>query len=180
MVAALGVVVNGAAALLFFGGRAHDANIRGAFLHLMADAAVSVGVVVAGILMLVTGWLWLDPAVSLVIGAVILLSTWGLLRNALDLALDAVPAGIDERRVRGYLEALPGVCEVHDLHIWALSTTQTALTAHLVLRDEPASDHLLARITHDLREEFAIEHPTLQLERGDPDHPCVLAPAHLV
>jgi cobalt-zinc-cadmium efflux system protein len=179
-VAALGVLVNGAAALLFLGGRQHDANIRGAFLHLAADAAVSIGVVVAGLTMLATGWLWVDPAVSLAISCAILLSTWRLLREALDLALDAVPAGVDEGQVRGYLEGLPGVVEVHDLHIWALSTTQTALTAHLVMREIPKGDALLSHIASELFVHFDIEHPTLQIEAGEVDHPCALAPAHLV
>lgn len=178
-IATLGVLVNSAAALLFVGER-RDANLRGAFLHLAADAAVSMGVVIAGVAILATGWLWLDPAISLAIGAVILISTWGLLRNALDMALDAVPAGIDLGHVRAYLEGLPEVVEVHDLHIWAMSTTQTALTAHLVMRELPRGDSLLCQATGDLSARFAIEHATLQLERGDPEHPCVLAPAHLV
>jgi cobalt-zinc-cadmium efflux system protein len=129
---------------------------------------------------LATGWLWLDPAVSLGIGVVIVLASWELLRDALNIALDAVPAGIDERRVRAYLESLPNVREVHDLHIWAMSTTQTALTAHLVLRGLPRGDILFAEVTAALHERFDIEHSTLQLEHGDLDQPCVLAPAHMV
>jgi cobalt-zinc-cadmium efflux system protein len=180
VVAAAGVLVNGVAALLFLGGRQHDANLRAAFLHLAADAAVSVGVVVAGVAILITGWLWLDPAISLGISAIILLSTWHLLREALDMALDAVPAGVDERRVRTYLEGLPGVADVHDLHIWAMSTTQTALTAHLVMRSPPRDDALLAQVAGELRGRFTIEHATLQIECGDAEYPCVLAAPHLV
>jgi cobalt-zinc-cadmium efflux system protein len=180
VVAAAGVLVNGVAALLFLGGRQHDANLRAAFLHLAADAAVSVGVVVAGVAILITGWLWLDPAISLGISAIILLSTWHLLREALDMALDAVPAGVDERRVRTYLEGLPGVADVHDLHIWAMSTTQTALTVHLVMRNPPRDDALLAQVAGELRGRFTIEHATLQIECGDAEYPCILASPHLV
>ena len=144
-VAAVGIAINTGTALLFMSGRKGDLNVRGAFLHMAADAAVSAGVVVAGVAILWTGWQWLDPVTSLVINAVVVWGTWGLLRDSTNLALDAVPAGIDTAAVRGYLESLPGVEAVHDLHIWALSTTQTALTAHLVKPDATLNDGLLAR-----------------------------------
>ena len=172
-VAATGFVINSATALLFFRGRHHDANIRGAFLHMAADAVVSLGVVVGGIAMLFTHWLWIDPAISLAIALVILLSTWGLLQESLDLALDAVPKGIEPRQVEEYLAALPGVSEVHDLHIWGLSTTEAALTAHLVMPDSTGEDEFLRQITRELHDRFRIEHATLQVERGNlAAYPC--------
>src|SRR5882762_5720787 len=131
-VALVGILINGASAMLFARDRRRDINMRGAFLHLAADAAVSLGVVVAGIGILFTGWLWLDPLTGLVIAAAIVWSTWGLLRDSVALALNAVPEHIDPRVVRTYLSLLAGVAEVHDLHIWAMSTTETALTVHLV------------------------------------------------
>jgi cobalt-zinc-cadmium efflux system protein len=179
-VAAAGVLLNGTTAMLFMAGRKHDLNLRGAFLHMAADAGVSLGVVVAGLLIGVTGWLWLDPATSLLIVAVIAVGTWGLFRDSLDLALDAVPDAIDREAVESWLRALPGVCEVHDLHIWAISTTETALTAHLVRPGAPADDAFLARVSTDLKARFAIGHATLQIEIGDAEHPCHLAPADVV
>jgi cobalt-zinc-cadmium efflux system protein len=131
-VAGAAIVINTATALLFLGGREHDLNIKSAFLHMAGDAAVSLGVVIAALLIGWTGWLWLDPAVSIVIAVVILWSSWGLMREALNLALDAVPGGINRGAVESYLASLPDVSEVHDLHIWAMSTTETALTVHLV------------------------------------------------
>ncbi len=179
-VAALGIAINTATALLFMSGRKGDLNVKGAFLHMAADAAVSAGVVVAGIVILYTGWHWLDPVTSLAINAVIVWGTWGLLRDSTNLALDAVPAGIDTAAVRSYLENLPSVVAVHDLHIWALSTTQTALTVHLVKPDAEIDDGLLARTCEELEGKFGIAHATIQLERGDAAHPCQLAPAHVV
>lgn len=176
-VAALGVVVNTGTALLFMRGRERDLNVHGAFLHMVADAAVTVGVIVAALLIAATGWLWLDPAISLVIGAVILVGTWGLLRDSVDLALDAVPRGIDPAAVEGFLAAQPGVCEVHDLHIWGMSTTETALTVHLVRPDTAPDDGFLAQLRHELHTRFAIDHATIQLEAGEP---CPQAPAHVV
>lgn len=175
VVAGLGFLVNAATAALFLSSRRHDLNARGAYLHMAADAAVSLGVVASGAAILATGWNWLDPAVSLVIAVVILAGTWGLLREAVDLSLDAVPPGIDPAAVRTHLAALPGVVAVHDLHIWALSTTETALTAHLVKPDPRDDDPLVARATAELRERFGIGHATLQWERaaGDcPGAPC--------
>ncbi len=179
-VALVGIAVNTATALLFMAGRKDDLNIRGAFLHMAADAGVSLGVVVAGLVILLTGWQWLDPVVSLAIVAVILVGTWGLLRDSVNLALDAVPEGIDTAAVTTYLAALPGVTEVHDLHIWAMSTTETALTAHLVIPGIRDGDALLARVCAELHDRFGIEHATVQIEHGDPAYPCGLAPAHTV
>jgi len=172
VVAALGIVVNGVTAWLFMSGRKGDLNIRGAFMHMAADALVAAGTVVAGGLILWTGWHWIDPAISLVISAVIVAGTWGLLRDSVRLALNAVPPGIDRLGVEAYLRALPGVQSVHDLHIWGLSTTVTALTAHLVRPGTSLDDALLHQAVADLRERFAIGHATLQLESGDPAHPC--------
>jgi len=167
VVAAVGVGVNALTALLFMAGRHGDLNIRGAFLHMAADAGVSAGVVLAGLGIVLTGWQWLDPAVSLVIAVVILAGTWGLMRDALNLAMDAVPGGIDPQAVRRYLEDLPGVSAVHDLHIWAMSTTETALTAHLE-QDDPAVDlhAVTAEAGAQLDARFGIGHSTLQWERA--------------
>jgi cobalt-zinc-cadmium efflux system protein len=165
-VASIAILVNTATALLFLRGRAHDLNIRGAFLHMAADAAVSLGVVIAALLILQTGWFWLDPAASIAVGLAILWSGWGLMREALNLALDAVPAGIDPSAVETYLASVSGVTEVHDLHIWAMSTTETALTAHLVRPVAGWDDTLLADIAHELEHRFAIQHATIQFETG--------------
>ena len=170
-VALVGVGINTATALLFIKGRNTDLNIRGAYLHMAADAAVSAGVALAGVAILVTRWLWIDPAVTLVIAAVILAGTWGLLRESTNLALHAVPEGIDPKAVEGYLTGLPGVTAVHDVHIWAMSTTETALTAHLVKRDSHDDDAVMAEATRALHTRFGIEHTTLQWERG-PDACC--------
>jgi len=172
IVAAVGVVINTATALLFISGKDRDLNIRGAFLHMAADAAVSLGVVVSGALILFFGFTWVDPLISLVIAAVIFLSTWGLLRDSLNLAVDAVPRSVDPEAVRTYLSGLPGVNAVHDLHIWALSTTDTALTAHLVMDEFPVDDGFLNGISGVLMERFRINHPTIQLERSDSDVVC--------
>lgn len=171
-VAAIGVVVNGASAVLFAKGRKKDANLRGAFLHLAADAAVSLGVVVAGAVILRTGWMWIDPAVSIVVSVVILMGTWGLLKESVDLALDAVPEGIDPEVVLAFLTELPGVLEVHDLHIWAMSTTETALTAHLVMATNACEPAFLANVGKELHDRFGIEHTTLQVEPPEAPDPC--------
>jgi cobalt-zinc-cadmium efflux system protein len=165
IVAAIGVVINTITALLFVSGRKHDLNIRGAFLHMAADAGVSAGVVVAGLVILASGWMWVDPLVSLAIAVIVLIGTWGLMRDALNLALDAVPRGIDPEAVGDYLAGLPGVESVHDLHIWAMSTTETALTAHLVKPDSKDDDTLIERASKELHNRFGIEHITLQWER---------------
>jgi len=177
LVAAIGIVVNGATALLFMRGRHGDLNIRGAYLHMAADAGVSLGVVVAALLMMVTGWLWVDPVVSLGVAAVVLLSGWGLARDSVNLALDAVPRSIELAEVRGYLAALDGVSEVHDLHVWAMSTHETALTAHLV-REGDQHDQFLHRVCGELAHRFNIRHATLQIEADGSI--CRLAPADAV
>lgn len=178
-IAALGIVINLGTALLFRAGRKDDLNIRGAYLHMAADAAVSLGVVLAGIGIVFTGWLWLDPAVSLIVGAVIVFGTWGLLRDSVRLALDAVPEGIEIDRVRSYLAGLPGVTELHDLHIWGMSTTENALTVHLVMPEGHPGDPFVANVCQHVRNVFRIGHTTIQVET-DPAHPCELEPEHVV
>lgn len=178
-VAALGIVLNGATALLFAAGRKRDLNAGAAFTHMVADAAVSAGVVVAGLLILLTGWLWLDPVVSLLINVVIIWMTWSLLRHSVRMSLDAVPEAIDPQAVRAFLEAQPGVASVHDLHIWSIGTTETALTAHLVMPDRQAGDAFLHHVAAELAEDFGICHATLQIEQG-PAEACALAPEELV
>jgi cobalt-zinc-cadmium efflux system protein len=173
-VAAAGVVVNGLSAALFFRGDRQDVNVRAAFLHLAVDAAISLGVVVSGLIVWATAASWVDPTTSLVVSGFVLFSTWELLRDAANLALDAVPDHVDPEAVRRYLAELPGVCEVHDLHIWALSTTETALTAHLVLPWPEEPPEFLTRLDRELAERFRIGHATVQLEPSDPNHPCRL------
>ncbi len=163
-VAAAGVVINGITAWMFARGRKGDLNIRGAFLHMAADAAVSAGVVVAGVVIFQTGWSLIDPISSLVIVVIILIGTWGLLRDSVNLVLDAVPRGIDPGAVKNFLEQLPGVAAVHHLHVWGLSTTETACTAHVVKREPQLDDKLLKTIAHELHERFGIEHTTIQFE----------------
>jgi len=180
LVASFGIIINGFTAWLFMSGRDQDLNIRGAYMHMMADAAVSLGVVVAALLMSVTSWLWLDPLVSLAIAVVIGIGTWGLLRESLNLALDAVPTSIQPAKVEAYLASLPGINAVHDLHIWAMSTTEIALTVHLVKPDAVIDDALLVRIATELREQFNIAHPTVQFELGDASFVCKQAPAEAV
>jgi len=179
-VASVGIVINGFTAWLFMSGQKQDMNIRGAYLHMMADAAVSFGVVLAAITIKFTGWLWLDPVMSLVVAVIIGIGTWGLLRESLSLALDAVPANIHPAKVEAYLASLPGIEAVHDLHIWAMSTTEIALTVHLVKPDAVIDDLLLVQINNELRELFGIQHTTVQFERGDTSHPCKQAPAEVV
>jgi cobalt-zinc-cadmium efflux system protein len=175
VVSLVGVAVNGAVALMFAGGRKSDVNLRAAFAHMASDALIALGVAASGAAMLATGWLWLDPAVSLAVSAVIVAGTWSLLRESLDLALQAAPAAVDVSKVRDYLATLPGVSEVHDLHIWGMSTTETALTAHLVRPEAGLDDALLARACAELRRRFDVHHATLQIESGAQDHPCGLA-----
>ncbi len=166
-VAGAGILINGFTAWLFMSGRDSDLNIRGAYLHMVADAAVSLGVVVAGAAILMTGRLWIDPLTSLAIVAVILWSTWGLLRDSIGLALGAVPAHINLAGVRAYLQGLPGVARIHHLHIWALSTNEVALTAHLVMPAGHPGDAFYRRVEHELAERFGIAHPTLQVELAE-------------
>ena len=179
-VALCGIVVNTATALLFLRGREHDLNVKGAFLHMAADAAVSLGVVLAGVGMLYGGWFWLDPLMSLVIAAVIIGSTWGLLRDSLNLSLHAVPPRIDDGQIRNYFSRLGGVAEFHDLHIWGMSTTETALTVHLIMPQGCPGDRFITQIADELHQRFGIGHATIQVETGDGPHPCALAPDHVV
>jgi cobalt-zinc-cadmium efflux system protein len=178
LTAGLGVVINTATALLFLRGQ-DDLNVRGAFLHMAADAAVSVAVVAGGALIAVTGLAWIDPALSLGIAAVIVFGTWGLFRESVDMALDAAPKGVDVGEVRDWLSSQPGVVEVHDLHIWAMSTTETALTAHLIRPGNPDGDAFLHAACEGLARRFHIGHATLQVET-DAAHACRLAPAEVV
>jgi cobalt-zinc-cadmium efflux system protein len=177
-VAAAGVVINTISALLFVAGRKRDLNINGAFLHMASDAGVSLGVVIIGLGIYWTGWNWLDPAISILIGGAIVWGTWGLLRESLSLAMDAVPSGVDSHAVEAYLSALPGVTAVHDLHIWGMSTTEVALTVHLVMPEPAADDKFLGEVCHELRHRFEIGHVTIQIEHGD--IACHQAPAHVV
>jgi cobalt-zinc-cadmium efflux system protein len=179
-VAAAGILVNGATALLFARGRQRDLNLRSAFLHMAADALVTAGVVVAGIAIALTGLPWLDPAVSLIVSGVIVYGTWDLIRSAISLALDAVPEGIDADSVRTHLAALPGVAAIHDLHIWGMSTTETAMTCHLVMPGGHPGDAALGRLARELEERFGIHHSTIQIELADSDEVCALTPEHVV
>ena len=179
VVAAVGIVINGITAWLFASGRHGDLNIRGAYLHMAADAAVSAGVVVAGILIMMTGWLWVDPVTSLLIVAVIVWGTWGLLRESTAMSLAAVPSTIDPATVRDYLAGLPGVVSIHDLHIWSMGTTETALTAHLVMPAGSPGDAFLIETWRRLSHDFKIGHTTLQIEVATTAH-CALEPDHVV
>ena len=179
IVAAAGIAVNGATAWLFAAGRKEDINIRGAFLHMAADAAVSAGVVVAGGLIVLTGAAWIDPAVSLAVCAVIVWSTWSLLGDSVRMSLAAVPPGIDLAEVRAYLQHQPGVVEVHDLHVWAMSTTETALTCHLVMPAGHPGDGFLMQTAHELQHHFSIGHATIQIETSEQTI-CPQAPTQVV
>ena len=179
IVAAAGIVINGVCAWLFAPGRKGDLNIRGAFVHMAADALVSVGVVIAGLVILLTGWLWLDPAVSLIINATIIWGTWGLLRDSVAMSLNAVPSGLELQDVGAFLSAAAGVQGIHDLHIWSMSTTETALTAHLVMPGGHPGDSFLVDLCRMLRERFGIGHATFQVET-DPLTACPLEPDHVV
>ncbi len=179
-VAIVGIFINGGTAWLFMADRKTDLNVRGAYLHMAADAGVSLGVAVAGVGILLTGWKWLDPAASLLIVAVIFVGTWGLLRDSVKLALHAAPENVNPAAVRGYLAGLAGVGEVHDLHIWAMSTTETALTVHLVMPGGHPGDEFITDVVHHIEQAFQIGHVTLQIETGGAASPCVLAPDHVV
>lgn len=172
VVALIGIGVNGGTALLFVKSQEEDLNIKGAFLHLAYDALISVGVVIAGVTIYFTGWLWLDPVAGLLIVAIISMGSWNLLRRSIDLIIGAVPHGIDQQAVRDYLSQIPGVTAIHDLHIWGLSTQETALTAHLVMPEGHLSDEDYQHINHHLKHDFKINHVTLQIEKGHTDFPC--------
>lgn len=178
IVAAIGIVINTVTALMFMRGRKGDLNIRGAYLHMVADAAVSAGVVVAGLLIWLTGMAWIDPVTSLVIVAIIAVGTWGLLKDSVKMGLHAVPDGIDEGTVRDELAGMPGVTSVHDLHIWPMSTTETALTAHLVMPTGHPGDAFLHEVAERLHDRFGIEHATIQLETNP--EACALHHDHVV
>ena len=172
VVAAVGVLINTMTALLFMRDRQRDLNIRGAYLHMAADAAISLGVVVAGGLILVTGWLWLDPAISLLVVLVIVVATWGLLKESVNLLLDTVPTQIDPIAIEAWLRQAEGVADLHDLHIWSVSTTDVVLTVHLVMPVLPDDDHFLAGLRNQLFKRFAIGHTTVQIERQQPEATC--------
>jgi cobalt-zinc-cadmium efflux system protein len=178
-VAAAGILVNGITAALFASGRKGDLNIRGAFQHMLSDALVAAGVVVSGGLILLTHWVRIDPIASLIVSAIVVWGTWGLLKDSINMVLHAVPPGIEPEAVRGYLEQRQGVEELHDLHIWPMSTTETALTAHLVMPDGHPGDAALSQICKDLRDRFGIGHATLQIEVSA-EADCALQPAHVV
>jgi len=179
IVAAIGVLVNGFSAWLFMAGSKDDINVRGAYLHMAADAGLSLGVVVAGLIVMYTGWTWLDPLVSLAIVVIIVIGTWSLLKESIQMALAGVPANVDAGGVTGFLSAQPGVSGVHDVHIWPMSTTETALTAHLVMPDGYPGDAVIDAIVARLRADFAIHHCTLQVEQGTTRHEsCCLQEAH--
>ena len=179
IVAAIGIFINGVTAWLFASGRKGDINVRGAFLHMASDALVSAGVVLAGLLILTTGWLWLDPVTSLIINAVIIWGTWSLLRESYAMSISAVPRQIEAGTVKDYLASQPGVSSVHDLHIWSMSTTEIALTCHLVMEKGHPGDAFLHDMADELEHRFEINHPTIQIE-VDPQLACALAPAEVV
>jgi cobalt-zinc-cadmium efflux system protein len=172
LVAGLGVIINGLTAWLLFSGSSQDLNIKAAFLHMTADAGVSLGVVIGGVGILTLNWLWLDPVITLIIVAIIVITTWGVFRDSVDLAFDAVPRNIDPEQVRSYLGGLPGVQAVHDLHIWAMSTTETALTAHLIIPSGLESDEFLHNAAEELQNSFNIAHATIQVEQGNTNNDC--------
>jgi len=180
VVSLVGVLVNGLTAWMFMSGRKGDLNIRAAFMHMAADALLTLGVAVAGAIIMLTNWLWVDPMVSLVLSVVIIAGTWSLLRDSVMLALDGVPRTVNHAAVRSYLHALPGISEIHDLHIWAMSTTETAMTVHLVRTDVAADGSLLQRITTELRDRFGIGHTTVQFETHEAAVLCELRPDHVV
>ncbi|MFD1433007.1 cation diffusion facilitator family transporter [Lacticaseibacillus yichunensis] len=167
LVAGVGILINGATAMLFHAGQQHDLNVRGAFMHMAADAGVSLGVVLAGGLYLLTGWEWLDPIVSILVAIVVLVGTWGLLRDAMNLAMAAVPKAIDTVKVKKMITDFPTVVACHDLHIWALSTKDVALTVHVMRNTNCNNDQFLEQLGHDLRHTFDIAHVTIQVEYGD-------------
>lgn len=172
IVAGIGFIINAITALLFMKGREKDLNIKGAFMHMAADAGVSLGVVLAGLTIFYTNWLWVDPAISLVIVLVITIGTWSLLKDSFHLSMDAVPKGINLKEVGNYLKEIDGVTEVHDLHIWAMSTTEIALTVHLVIPNDQKDDFFLKKVCGELYEKFGIEHTTIQIEKSAQSATC--------
>jgi cobalt-zinc-cadmium efflux system protein len=179
-VALIGIVINGATAAMFMRGSKDDINIRGAYLHMAADAGISFGVVIAGLIIGISGWLWIDPVTSILIAVIIAFGTFGLLRDSVNLTLDAVPRHINSGEIEDYLCGLPGVTAVHDLHIWSISTTSVALTAHLVRPDMAADDDWLYKVSEDLQQRFKIDHTTLQIETGKGGSACKLESEEVV
>ncbi|MBN1831845.1 MAG: cation transporter [Deltaproteobacteria bacterium] len=173
VVAAIGVIINTITALLFISGQKQDLNIKGAFLHMISDAGVSLGVVLAGIMIMYTGWSMIDPIISLLIVIVILFGTWFLLRDSINLAIDSVPNRIDIGGIKKYLNELENVCQIHDLHVWAMSTTEVALSVHLVMIGDSLKNEFLSKLQKELNDRFGIEHCTIQIEKQD-DESCVL------
>ncbi|MHB8905987.1 MAG: cation diffusion facilitator family transporter, partial [Melioribacteraceae bacterium] len=176
IVAGIGVVINSLTALLFLKGKENDINIKGAFMHMAADAGVSLGVVAAGLVIIYTNWLWLDPAISLLIVFVITIGTWGLLKESFMLSMDAVPNKINVSKVKQYLKSFPIVKDIHDLHIWGMSTTETALSVHIVLKDFPTNNKFVETINTKLHKDFGIDHPTIQLELESETNNCEKCP----
>lgn len=174
-VALTGAVINALTAWFLHRGHMHDLNVRGAYLHMVADAGISLGVVLSGAIIMATGWLWVDPAVSIAIALMILVGTWRLLRDSASLALHAVPRGIDMEKVKSYLEAQEGVTEVHDLHVWAMSTTSIALSAHLLMPSGHPGDRFIHHLTRELAQHFHIDHTTLQIETSEDPQDCHLS-----
>jgi cobalt-zinc-cadmium efflux system protein len=174
VVAGIGVVINTLTASLFIKGKKHDLNIRGAFLHMAADAGVSLGVVVAGIFIMIRGWQWIDPGISLVIVTVIFIGTWGLLRDSINYAIDAVPKSIDYNGIRKYLMGFDRVNRIHDLHVWPLSTTEVALTVHIVVNDNSLDNNFLRKLQQHLHDHFGIKHTTIQVEPSTSKNDCIL------
>ncbi|HYD19206.1 MAG TPA: cation diffusion facilitator family transporter [Patescibacteria group bacterium] len=179
-VAGVGILINFGTAMLFWRGQKHDLNLRAAFMHMIADAAISLGVVVAGLIIMFKGWMWIDPAISLVVSVIILVGCWELAKESLHLSMDGVPKHINRRGVLVYLHELPGVTGVHDLHIWAMSTTEVALTVHLMRPGAPIDDAFLHKVAKDLQERFQIGHVTIQIEAGNAKDDCKLQPDSVV
>ena len=180
IIAGIGIFVNGITAILFMSGRKKDLNLKGAYLHMLSDAVVSVGVVIAGLIIRYTGLNWIDPLVSLIISAVIIVGTWNLLSASAQLALNAVPENVNAEKVMLYLKGISFVSEVHDLHIWAMSTTETALTAHIIMETGHPGDLFLKKLRHELDHDFGIHHATVQIEIGDSKEKCEMAPDEVV
>lgn len=180
IVAAIGILINGFTALLFFKDQDHDINLKGAYLHMAADALISFGVVISALVISYTSWNWLDPVVSIVIALVIIYGTWGLLKSSIHLSLDAVPEGIDFLEVKKFLESVHDVVDVHDLHIWPMSTTENALSVHLTLKEKKLENDKLIMISKVLKEKFKISHPTIQFEALDENFHCEFKPENVV
>ncbi|PAB01705.1 cation diffusion facilitator family transporter [Enterococcus canintestini] len=173
VVALIGILINGFTAYLFMKDQHHDLNVKGAFLHMAADTLVSVGVVVAAVIVKFTHWFWLDPVISLVIAVIIFIGTWGLLRDAVNLSLDAVPKAVDYDEVKKFIEATPGVLAIHDLHIWGISTTENALTVHICRQTLADNNQFLEKLDHELTKNFALSHITIQVELGEIENESV-------